>query len=191
MADGSGTVEGSEGTNGVGEQGDGGTTYSGLLTAIPYAFRASGSRLFRGYAIVGTLATILVTVLMALALVTVFGATATGAGGGSLTLSRAFYVVVGLFVVGPMLAPILLVARRHRREGSTARYDAALGIAGFVFFGSLYCGLLISVPPGQQESVNGVLAPLVGWFYALPQLAGLAPPVLAAGLIWVAHRYTR
>jgi len=192
MADGSGTVEGSDGTDGVAEDSESdGTTYSGLLTAIPYVFRASRSRLFRGYVVVGTLAAMLVTVLMTLALVTVFGATATGTGGGSLTLSRAFYVVVGLFVVGPMLAPIPLVARRHRREGSTTRYDRALGLTGFVFFGSLYLGLLISVPPGQQESISGAFVPLVEWLYTLPQLAGLAPPVLAAGLIWVAHRLTK
>lgn len=190
MVEGSGATERSGGADGASstEESDQ-TTYSGLLTAIPYAFRASRSRLFRGYAIVGMLAAILVTVLMALALVTVIGATASAAG-GSLTLSRAFYVVVGLFVVGPMLAPILLVARRHRRKGSTVRYDAALGLAGFVFFGALYLGLLISVPSGQQQAVSGVLAPLVRWLYTLPQLAGLAPPVLAGGLIWVAHRLT-
>ena len=198
MADGADATERSDGSRGVGKatgvdgtESDDGDAYSGLLTAIPYAVRASRSWLFRGYVVVGTLAAIVVTVLMALALVVVFGATATDSGGGSLTLSRAFYVVVGLFVVGPMLAPTLLVARRHRREGSTRRYDMALGLAGFAFLGSLYLGLLTSVPPGQQETVGGALAPLVRWLYALPQLAGLAPPVFAAGLIALAHRLTK
>lgn len=198
MVDGTGSTERLGGTGGdsgpggaSGTGNDDGAAYSGLLTAIPYAIRASSSRLFMGYVVIGTLATVVVTVLMALALVVVFGATATGTGGGSLTLSRAFYVVVGLFVVGPMLAPTLLVARRHRREGSTERYDAALALAGFAFLGSLYLGLLVSVPPGQQQSVGGVLAPLVEFFYGLPQLAGLVPPVLAAGLIALAHRLTK
>ncbi|WP_049901996.1 hypothetical protein [Halococcus agarilyticus] len=215
MADRSGTVEDADGSGGIGEAGGSEeTTYSGLLTAIPYAFRASRSRLFRGYVVIGTLAAVAVTVLMTLALVVVFGATATGTGGGSLTLSRAFYVVVGLFVVGPILAPLLLVARRHRREGSTKRYDGALGLAGFAFLGSLYLGLLISVPPAQQtppqpvaivlggntigsvqlpivRTTIDILVPIVEFFYGLPQLAGLVPPVLAAGLIALAHRLTK
>lgn len=165
-------------------------TYDGLLGALPYAFRSSRSRVFRGYAVVGVLAAVLVTVFMVLALVTLFGATA-GARGGSLTLSRAFYVVVALFLVGPLLAPILFVARRHRRVGSRKRYDTWLGLAGFAFLASLYVGLIITVPVANQEAVTGVLAPVVETLYALPGLAGLVPPVLGALLIWVVHRLAR
>lgn len=164
--------------------------YSGLFGAIPYALRASRSRLFKSYVVLGSLVALVVTVLMTLALVTLVGQTAT-AGGGTLTLSRAFYVVVGLFVVGPLLAPILLVARRHRRQGSRKRYDAGLALAGFVFLGSLYLGLVISIPPGQQEAVNGALAPVVEFLYALPQLWGLLPLALAAAFIAVMHRLAR
>ena len=176
--------------DGADETGSDAETYRGLFGAIPYAFRASRSRLFELYAIIGVLAAVLVTVFMILALVRLFGATAT-ARGGSLTLSRSFYVVVALFVVGPLLAPVLLVARRHRRTGSEKRYDAWLGLAGFVFLASLYVGLVIAVPAGQQQPITGVFAPLVAIFYALPQQAGLVPPVVAALLIWVTHRLLR
>ncbi len=164
--------------------------YAGLIGAIPYALRSSQSWLFKTYVLVGGLVALVATILMAFALVTLIAQTAT-IPGGSLTLSRAFYVVVGLFVVGPLLAPILFVARRHRREGSRKRYDATLALSGFVFLGSLYVGLLISVPPTQQEPVSGVFAPVIESLYALPQIWGVLPPVLAAGLIAVAHRLTR
>jgi hypothetical protein len=172
------------------ESGDSEEAYSGLFGAIPYALRASRSWLFKSYVVLGGLAALMAALLMVFALVTLIAQTAT-IGGGSLTLSRAFYVVVGLFVVGPLLAPILFVARRHRRQGSRKRYDAGLALTGFVFLGSLYVGLLISVPPGQQETVSGVLAPTVEFLYALPQIAGVVPPVLAAVLIVVVHRLAR
>lgn len=165
-------------------------TYAGLFGAIPYALRSSRSWLFKLYVLVGGLVALVATVLMAFALVTLVARTAT-VPGGSLTLSRAFYVVVGLFVVGPLLAPILLVARRHRREGSKKRYDASLALAGFVFLGSLYVGLLVSVPPAQQEPVSGAFAPVVESLYALPQVGGVVPPVFAAALIAVVHRAVR
>lgn len=165
-------------------------TYSGLLTAIPYALRTSRSWLFKGYVVLGGLSALVITVLMTFALVTLIARTANVAG-GSLTLSRAFYVVVGLFVVGPLLAPILLVARRHRRVGSDERYDALLALSGFVFLASLYVGLVISVPPGQQEPVSGALARVIEALYALPQIAGLLPPTLAAAFIALVHRLAR
>lgn len=164
--------------------------YSGLFGAIPYAFRSSRSWSFKLYVLVGGLAALIVTVLMTFALVTLVARTATIAG-GSLTLSRAFYVVVGLFVVGPLLAPLLLVARRHRRTGSRKRYDSLLALTGFAFLASLYVGLLISVPPGYQEPASGALAPIVEFLYALPQVVGVVPPILAAGLIALAHRVAR
>lgn len=161
--------------------------YDGLFGAIAYAFRVSRSQLFKLYTVVGVLAAVLVTVFMVLALVTLFGKTAT-AHGGLLTLSRAFYVVVALFVVGPLLAPVLLVARRHRRTGNGGQYDTWLGLSGFVFLASLYIGLVIAVPTGQQEPITGLFAPIVAVLYALPQQAGLVPPLVAAAGIWVVHR---
>jgi ascorbate-specific PTS system EIIC-type component UlaA len=144
--------------------------------------------LFRSYAVVGGLLTLLVTVLFVAAVVGVIAAT-TGGRGGSLTLSRSFIALVGLLVVAPLLAPVLLVARRHRRgESDGPAYDAALGIAGYLFVLALYVGLVISVPPAQQSIPTGPLAPVVAALYALPQLAGLGPPVGAALAIPVVHR---
>lgn len=167
-----------------------GEEYSGLFTAIPYALRASQSWLFRLYVVVGGLVALAVSLLMVFALVTLIARTA-NVSGGSLTLSRAFYVVVGLFVVGPLLAPILLVARRHRRVGSKKRYDVLLALAGFFFLGSLYVGLLMSVPPAQQQPVSGAFAPVVESLYALPEVTGLAPPAFAAAFILLTHRLAR
>ncbi|MFB6269909.1 MAG: hypothetical protein ABEH83_08205, partial [Halobacterium sp.] len=119
-------------------------TYSGMLTAFPYAFRQSDSRLFRSYVVVSTLVGALVALLMANALVVLVGNTAS-APGGSLTLSRTFYVVVGLFVFVPVVAPVLFVAHRYRRERSVAdQYDAALAAAGYLFVGSVYLALVVS-----------------------------------------------
>ena len=176
--------------DGADETGGDGEAYGGLFGAIPYSFRASRSRVFRLYVVVGVLAAVLVAVFMILALVRLFGATAT-ARGGTFTLSRAFYVVVALFLVGPLLAPVLLVARRHRRTGKGGRYDAWLGCSGFVFLASLYVGLVIAVPAGQQQPITGLFAPVVAVLYALPQPAGLVPPFVAALLIWMAHRLLR
>ncbi|MFD1632414.1 hypothetical protein ACOZ4L_06420 [Haloplanus ruber] len=165
--------------------------YGGLIGAFPYAFRASDSLLFRSYIVVGTVATAAVSLLFVTALVGVIAATS-GGRGGSLTLSRSFFAVVGLFVVVPLVAPVLLVARRHRRVGGHAtRYDAALAATGYLFLLSLYVGLVISVPPAQQTTPTGVLAPAVAVLYALPQLAGVAPPLLAATVELGCHRLLR
>lgn len=165
--------------------------YGGVLGAIPYAARASSSWLFRSYALVGGLLAGLTALLMMLALVVLLADTATTAG-GTLTLSRAFYVVVALSVVGPLLAPILLVARRHRLGRATGgRYDLALGLAGYLFVAALYVGLVITVPSARREPVGGTFAPVVEPLYALPGISGLVLPVLAAVLIAVVHRLVR
>ncbi|NHN46937.1 hypothetical protein G9464_04915 [Halostella sp. JP-L12] len=165
-------------------------TYRGLPGAFPYAFRTSDSWAFRGYAVLSALLTVLVTLLLGSALVVLIGDTV-GTAGGSLTLSRSFYVLVGLLVVVPVVAPVLLVARRHRRAGSDARYDRRLALAGFGFVLALYVGLVITVPPAQQTAASGPLAPVVDALYALPPLVGLLPPILAALVIALMHRRSR
>jgi hypothetical protein len=164
--------------------------YGGVLGAFPYAFRASDSFLFRSYVVLGGVLTLVVGFLFVAAVV---GAVAsTIGGGGSLTLSRSFFVVVGLFVVAPLVAPVLFVARRHRREGGDgARYDAALAAVGYLFVLALYAGLVISVPPAHQTTPSGPLAPVAAALYALPQRVGLVPPLVAAGLIPLCHRLFR
>jgi len=165
-------------------------TYTGLFGAFPYAFRASESRFFRSYVVVGGLLALLVSVLFLLGLVGVVAQT-TGGTGGVFTFSRAFFLFVGLLVVFPLLAPVLSVARRHRRVGSDARSDAVLAAAGYLFVLSLYVGLVASIPPEQQEPVSGVLAPVVTLLYGAPPAAGLVPPAVGAALIYLVHRRTR
>jgi hypothetical protein len=168
--------------------------YRGVVGAFPYAFGASDSRLFRSYVVLGGLLTIAVSLLFVAAVIGAIAST-TGGRGGSLTLSRSFFAVVGLFVVVPLVAPVLFVARRHRRRHrdspADGRYDAALAAAGYLFVVSLYVGLVISVPPGQQTTPTGTLAPLIAALYDLPQLVGVAPPLVAAAGILLAHRLLR
>jgi cytochrome c biogenesis factor len=162
--------------------------YGGVLGAFPYAFRATDSRLCRSYVLVGGLLTAAVSVLFIAAVIGIIAGT-TGGRGGSLTLSRSFFAVVGLFVVVPLVAPVLFVARRHRRNDSVHdRYDAVLSTAGYLFVVALYTGLVISVPPDQQTTPTGMVAPVVSVLYALPQAAGLVPPLVAAALLPLCHR---
>ena len=91
------------------------STYSGLVGAFPYAFRRSDSWLFRSYVVLGGLVAAVIALLFVFALVVLIAGT-TGGRGGTFTLSRAFFIVVGLFVVAPVLAPvgIYLVHRSMR-----------------------------------------------------------------------------
>ena len=78
--------------------------YRGVFGAFPYAARASDSWLFRSYALVSVVVGGGLALLFAFGLVVLVAQTA-AITGGSLTLSRAFYVVVGLFIVAPVIAP--------------------------------------------------------------------------------------
>lgn len=162
-------------------------SYAGLFGAFPYAFRSSDSLLFRSYVGVAALLALGITLLFGLAVVVLLGATA-GVTGGSFTFSRAFFIFVGLLVVAPLLAPVLFVARRHRRGNPDSRYDARLAALGYLFVGSLYVALVVSTPVEQQETVSGALAPVVEFLYGLPRLAGLLLPSVVAVLIWVVGR---
>jgi hypothetical protein len=166
--------------------------YRGVVGAFPFAFSASGSLVFKLWVLASAVATLVIGGFVALGLVVLIGQTA-GVAGGSLTLSRAFYVVVGLLLVAPAMAPTLLVARRHRRgeAGATPGYDRALALAGFAFLLLLYVGLVATVPPAQQQAVAGPTAPVVEALYDLPQVAGLVPPLLGALLVYLAHRFAR
>ncbi|MFB6146499.1 MAG: hypothetical protein ABEJ08_02310 [Halobacteriaceae archaeon] len=172
--------------------------YRGLPGAYPYAARASDSWLFRAYVLIGGAATAFVAVGMTLAVVTILGETV-AASGGTFTLLRGFYVLVGLFVVGPLVAPVLVVARRHRRtagESPAPRYDAAMGAAGFCFLVSTYAGLVASIPArfvldGEvvtRTPPEGLLAPVVAALYAVPPAASVLFPLAGAALLVVVHR---
>lgn len=164
--------------------------YGGALGTYPYAFRHSDSRLFRSYVLVGGLVTALVVVVFAAAFVQLVGNTL-GTSGGTFTFVRAFFVVVGLIVVVPLMAPVLLVARRHRRQGSTPSYDRALAAGGYLFVVALYLGLVVSAPPELRDQPSGALAPVVEVLYGLPALAGVVPPLLAVAVGYLLHRRYR
>lgn len=161
--------------------------YSGLFGAFRYSFRASDSVIFRLYVFVSFLLGVVLGGILLLALISWFVRTL---GQSALvTTSNALLGVIAIFVLGPLFAPVLFVARRHRRgETTISAYDSLLALAGFVFVVSLYAGLIISVPP-EFQSVN---AGAVGnYLYSLPQMYGLVPPLLAALLIYVIHRLAR
>jgi len=169
------------------------TGYDGLLGAFPYAFRASTSRLFKLYVLISGVATAFISLFIIVALVVLIGRTAS-IQGGSLTLSRAFYVVVGLLIILPAVAPTLAIARRHRR-GLTAskRLEAAVAVAGFGFLVSLYLGVVASMPATfslDDETVTrppatgtGEFEPLVAGLYAIPIEFSWVVPLIGAGCI--------
>lgn len=158
--------------------------YSGILTAYPYAAKTSRSWLFRAYVVVSAFVTLFVTVIFVAALIDLIAATAS-VPGGSLTLTRTFYVVLNLLVVLPMVAPVLFVAYRHRRETAVAtRYDQAMAASGFVYLVAVYAGVATTTPPEHQQETGAV-----GRFlYDLPPEAGLAIGLGAALLVYVTHR---
>lgn len=170
-------------------------SYRGVIGAFPYAFRNGDSLFFRLYVVIGTLAALFVGTLFTFALVVWIGETAS-APGGSLTLSRTFIAVVGLFAAGPLLAPTLLVARKHRKAlAYHPRYDTVMAALGYVFLLSIYLAAIISMPESftlDGETVTrpeptGLTAPLVSVLYAIPQLGAVAPPTIALGLMALAH----
>jgi len=171
---------------------DDGDTYRGLFGAFPYAFRASDSRLLRSYVVLGGLAALLIAVTFALGVVTLVGNTA-GAGAGTFTFSRSFFIVVGLAAVAPVIAPVLFVARRHRRTGSDGGYDRALALSGYVFLASLYLLLVISAPPERRDPVTGTgpVADTVRFLYDLDAVYGLLPPLVVAVGMYLVHRRLR
>lgn len=169
---------------------DEGDAYGGVFGAYPYAFRTSDSRLFRSYAVIGGILTAAAVVIFGTALVTLVANTL-GTVGGTFTFVRAFFFLVGLAVVAPLMAPVLLVARRHRRSGSTAAYDRAIAGAGYLFVFSLYLTLVITAPPESREAPPALLAPAVETLYALPPVAGAVPPLIAVAFGYLVHRRYR
>ncbi|MFB6111773.1 MAG: hypothetical protein ABEJ35_04465 [Halobacteriaceae archaeon] len=177
--------------------------YGGLIGAFPYAARRSASWLFRGYVILAALVGLLVVVVVSLGVIKLLATT--GRAEGTSAFVRGFYLLVGVTVVVPIVAPVLLVARRHRRTGSSPpRYDRAMAGAGFLFILLLYVGLVASTPPARQEAVRPIVVAIgetrveialtrtvAEWLYALPRVGGVLFPALGAVLIVLIHRRTR
>lgn len=161
--------------------------YGGLFGAFPYAIRSSDSWLFRSYAVVGGLAALLAGLVFLFGVIDLLGETSVPTS-GTVSLTQAFFIVVALAVVVPILAPVLAVARWHRFGIATRGYDGAMGVAGYAVLASLYVALVISVPPGAQEPTGGVVGPVVEFLYALPQWAGVIPVGVAAVAIPFLYR---
>lgn len=172
--------------------------YTGAVGAFPYAFRHSDSRLFRAYAVVAAILGLLLSIFFALALV-VSVASTVDLSGGTVTFVRSVFIFLGFLVVAPLLAPVLLVARRTRREGSDPRYDAALAATGVGYLLTLYLGAVASMPPefvidGEvttRPEPSGLAAPLVEVLYWLPEPLSWTIPLAGAALIFVVHRQLR
>ena len=169
---------------------DDGDDYGGVFGAYPYAFRRSDSRLFRAYAILGGLLALFLAFGFGLALV-VQVANTLGGPGGSFTFSRALFILVGLLVVAPVMAPVLFVARHHRRVGDDVRYDRLLAGSGFLFVFTVYLAVVATTPADQQEAPPAAIAPAVEFLYALPWWAGLLFPTAAAVGMVLLHRAIR
>jgi hypothetical protein len=164
--------------------------YDGVLGAFPYALRTSDSRLFKSYAVLGSLLAALIALVFTFALVQLIAVT-TGTAGGVFTFSRAFFVFVGMLIVFPLIAPVLSVARRHRRTGSSTHYDFTIAVTGYLFLFAIYLALVISTPAEQQETPPAVVAPVVEILYGLPALYGLVPPTIVAVAMYLVHRNVR
>jgi hypothetical protein len=175
-------------SEGDSSKGDG---YGGVFGAFPYAFRQSDSLLFRSYAIVGGLMALLLSLLFLFALIGQVASTL-GGPGGSFTFSRALFILVGLLIVAPVMAPVLFVARHHRLVGDDIRYDRLLGGVGFAFLASLYLGITASVPPElARPTPTGFTGPLVELLYNVPDVVAFLIPTVTGLSIYVVHRLAR
>jgi len=163
------------------------TAYSSVFGAFPYAFRTAESRLFRSYAVVGTLVAIVAALAFVVSLMITLSDTLAGSV-GTFSFSRAFIIVVGLMVVGPLIAPILSVAYRRRTGGGDAQYEARIGALGYLYIFTLILFLLITAPPEYRDPPSGVFAPLIEALYGLDPAFGFLPPTLVAIAMYLAHR---
>lgn len=172
--------------------------YGGLLGAYPYALRRSDSRVFRAYAVLGGLLAAALAVFFTFAIVTTIASTATLTG-GTVTFVRSVFILFGFLVVAPLIAPVLFVARHHRRTGNDPRYDAALAAAGVAYLVTLYLGAIASMPPEfeidgrvtTRPEPGGATAPVVEALYAMPEALSWTLPLAGAVLIVLVHRRLR
>lgn len=156
--------------------------YAGLVGAYGYALRRSGSWLFRTYVVASAAFGVYIALLLLLALISwIASPVAFG--------ERAFLGVIGLLVLVPLFAPVLVAARRHRLGTDDPEADRWLAVGGFAFVGALGLALFVSDP--SPHAVQGAFGPAAAWLDRLPDVYGLFPPVLAAALIVALVRLTR
>lgn len=161
--------------------------YSVIRRSVATGVR-SESYLLRAYTVLGALASAFVALLLLLAIPQWVSWTL---GQSELnTFSRAMLPWLGLLLVGPLLAPPFFAARRDTR---TRRRDFWLGLAGFLFLGSLYVTLLVSAPPQYRDPAPAlpVLGAFVELCYSLPAVYALVPPVVGVAVIVGIERLSR
>jgi len=148
--------------------------YSGLVGAYGYALRRSESWLFRSYVLASAIVGVYIALLLLLGLISwIASPMAFG--------ERAFLGVIALFVLVPLSAPVLVTARRHRRGTDDPTADQWLAVGGFAFVISIGLALFISDP--ESHTGAGVVGAVVVWLDALPNVYGLAPPILTTVLL--------
>lgn len=157
--------------------------YRGLPGAFVYAFRHSGSLLFRTYAVASALLAGFVVVLFALGLIRWILRPV------GLVGERAFLLVIAILVFVPVVAPVLVVARRHRLRESRPADDRWVALAGYGVVVSVWLGLVIVAPPGDPRP--GPLRPAVRTLYGLPDGVGIVPPLVGLVGLWIAVTRTR
>jgi len=159
-----------------------GEPYSGLFGAFRYAFAQSGSWLFRGYVLLSALVGAYASLLLAL------GTVSWIASPGPLG-QKALLGVIGVLVLAPLFAPVLIVARRHRLDRDRPGADRTLSLAGLVFLLSLMLALVVTDP--NDHSGPGPFGEALALLDSLPATYGLAFPAAGALLVYLAVRYTR
>ena len=161
-----------------------GEPYSGLFGAYRYAFGQSDSWIFRAYVATSALVGGFTAFILAL------GVVAWAATPGLLG-EKALLGVIGVLVLAPLFAPVLIVARRYRLGLDRAGSDRLLALSGVGFLVSIALALIVSDP---DPDVGGVPPPLDGaveGLNAFPPTYGLIPPLVAVLGIYLAVRYTR
>lgn len=157
-----------------------------VLGAVTYAVVEGDSRLFRSYAVIGSLLAVFVGLLFVLALPVWVVEIASSGGGPLQRIGLGLLWLVGLALIATMVVPMLLVVRRHR-QGRPER-QLAFGVAGYAFVLSIYLALIVSAPPDLRDSPGGVLAPVLETLYGLPRLSAPAFPLFGV-LLLVAIEY--
>jgi hypothetical protein len=159
-----------------------GEPYSGLFGAYRYAFRQSDSLLFRAYVAVSAFVGAFVSLLLVLGVIN-------WAGNAGQFGERALLSVIGVLILAPLFAPVLIVARRYRFDMETPGDDRLFALAGVGFLASIWLALFITDP--NSHSASGPLGAVVAFLDGLPRRYGLVPPIAAALGIYLAVRYTR
>ena len=159
-----------------------GGPYSGLFGAYRYAFRQSSSLLFRAYVAASAVVGGFVSLLLVLGVVN-------WAGNAGQFGERALLSVIGVLVLAPLFAPVLIVARRYRLDAGSPGDDRLFALAGAGFLASIYLALFITDP--NDHAAPGPLAGPVAVLDGLPQVYGLLPPVAATLVIYLVVRHTR